>query len=596
MLLVACSEDNVVTKDNTGDDADIVAQIPDFVPYHMDELPESRSTINWGTVGGKPNVTFSWENGDALAVFSSTKDNNSKMIYNIEENPNGNSATFTGQDYRLTDGIPYYAFSPASLTNDNGTKNSIQVSFANQNQVENKSTAHLGAYDYLAACTKISDNGAKFMFKRLCAIVRVRVGFADFASDKKVRIKKFELVRQDNVEIPYERTICLSASSEVDNEYKPTILPAHSPIPGNSKRQSFVLNLGAYNGETHDYDGIEVGKYNSTNDFLVMYMMLPDTEELKNLPLQGILTDTEGKEYYISMTGYDFVGGTYNSYAEIRPTIATEVGLKIHVAKDWQVGHTEKQTRAATAGDPGVTEKLDQPDHLYVYITKKGGDDKYYYYDTQTIVAPENEKWTETSTEWIYKDNVVFKITESDPELHAFVVASKGEIASLKTPTFSKGTTEESVIKAKTFDIPSTATDDTKKQDYLKNIYSAFHEIPKDVPSIAATVYHVATLMDVQWNSTAGLTINNAVGVNNMPSTNLNLFGATAAGTGTTWSPSATITAGTKWNGRETFYVPNLSTGTYSIKVNNADSNVSFPTPETTDKGAPWLKANITCP
>lgn len=595
ILLAACSDDTAVTKE-TGESSDVVAMLPDFVPYHIedpDDTPEARSSIHWNVVGGVTSVTFHWDDKDKLAVYSSTPDNNSRMMFELQEiDQDAKKADFTSKDFKLTDGKSYYAFSPYAAISDfqEDNKNAIHVAYAQQNQKENKSTAHLGAYDYLAACTQVTDNVGTFKFKRLGAVLRFRVGFNELAEDQTVTIKKFELARQDNIEIPYERDVSLTASSKLDDDYKPTITFGHEPNPYFDKRQSFVLNLGEYDEQTKDYKGITVPKYkNNAANLLVMFLMLPATDELKDVPLYGILTDTDNNEYYIPFTGFEFVGGTYNNYAKINPTKAQQLEIKLSVAKDWQVGHTV--SRGTSTGDPGVTDALTRPNYINVYVCKDG-----VYQEGKTIDATDDSKWEESSDkkEWIYKD--IIKITSigdaPTTDLHAYIVASKEDFTPLQVPTIN--TTAEADIKAMTFDIPSSADDDTKKQDYLKNIYSTDYRILKgEVPYINATAYHTAAIMDVQWNATTALSGN--VSVNNLPTTGISLFGPTTSATDS-WTPTTGITTGSQWNGRETFYVPNLSTATYSITTGSHTDNITFPTPSAADKGAPWLKANIKLP
>lgn len=596
LFAVACSEnENVVNYPKEG----VEVHCEDFELGEVEDFTSTRSSLLWDVENGKTIIRFNWQDGDKIKVFSDDELNVNSNLYTLRVvEQGGSSAYFNGGGFNLNEKSVYYAFSPASAINDVDEyfrKEAIVLSYENQTQVENDNCDHLGKYDYQVACARVSEDGyAQMKFKHLGTVARIR-----FSGVPGQKFKKFEIVSSDNYDFQYERKLDLTDDGENESNYGPTLGLVRAPeIEG---EHSFVLNL---TDETHD--GITVPAVSDENPTprLVLYMMLPASDELNGKLLYGIITecDKDGKgyipddgndsnnnKYFIAMPGKKYVAGQYIAYGD-KAASSEKLNISLTIDKDWQIGTVQNLTRASNTGDPGVDDNLLKPDHIYVYTCIDGK-----YQGKKEIVVDSDNDW---SDRWSYKENIIIDLEGAIPNnnVHIYVIASKGEITRNTTEVLSKtNNTEESVVANMTMDLSSSFDDDV-----LKNIYTYDYVLDYTQsnvnPIINATLYHTCAKLDVQWNSETALS--GSVSVNNLPTTGLKLFKPTENTGSDSWSPSETITTGSMYNGRAVFYVPQLSTPTYNISVGTPSDpatkdNVTFTAPTTKNKWTSWFKANI---
>lgn len=558
-------------------------------------------------------LKFKWQEDDQLAIFANKGNDQSLQLYSINRDDIGEpSATFSSETFQMSSRYSYFAFSNGLYTTPDTRKERVILDYSGQRQTANNNTDHLGRYNYMASYQKPNlQQNASFAFKNLSEPMRIRIYLPNGG-----KFTKFEVLRADGETIKYSRLLDLTDGTEniEENGNYNDYAPKSEPNDVDEGKHSYELLLGAAGSS----EGIQPGE---TDKLLRLWMMFPVTDELKNEPLIGKLTgkvetspgNWENKIYYVTMTGYEFDGGTYGTFDKI-PTESTKLNVSLRVNKLWQVGNTQSQTRA---GDPGVDDKLLEPEYVYIFtckndhflsLTKVKKDGVLQtVFDGATTSDPSTtwQGWTETTTktEWRYNKTFTIDLTADAEELAAgksvdvFAIASYNEIDVSAANSWTT-TTEQSTVEAFTYSV----TDDDAGQTKLKNLYSySFKRNKGEDMVVPATLYHTCAKLDVQWNNKTASALTGNVSVNNVPTSGLKMFTPTANVAGS-WAPSTAITHGTEWNGRTVFYVPQLNPQTYNITTGTSHTqDITFtapademPTGTTICAKTAWFKANIT--
>lgn len=138
-----------------------------------DFLPETPSTRTAYTVDGS-GFHFQWTNGDALGIYPVGGD---QVKFPISNGDGSATATFDGGAWKLRSEYQYAAYYPFSANNYTISESALPASFTGQAQNGNGSTAHLGAYDYLACAATAPDanGGVDLTMKHLGAFVRLQL-------------------------------------------------------------------------------------------------------------------------------------------------------------------------------------------------------------------------------------------------------------------------------------------------------------------------------------------------------------------------------------------------------------------------------------
>lgn len=595
LALCSCQSEETITPGNGQQTAEesvkavmsdqkALKNVDDELLYLGDTKYGTRSSLTFDPV--QQSLIFAWQKGDKLTVFSNMQNAANSMQYPLVEGEGTREGNFTPADFMLDNRYNYYAFTPtpapknldpgqAPLTEDTisiQARERIELNYKGQRQLVSESTAHLGGFDFMASYQEMNGSSIRFHFKDLSSYLRIRI-----LPPTGGTFTRFELMRADGVTIKYKRVLDLTmgGTAEAGENYAPATVPSDE----SEGQHGFVLDLGDKEG--HGITTID-------NEILVLYMAVPVTSELMDKPLIGKLTDKDGKNFYITMTGYDMIPG-YIQYGK-RATQSNELNVNLYVNKMWQVGDTKEQTRASQ-GDPGIDTKLLAPKNFYIYTCKAGK-----FLSATTITATDAEMEV-TDNGWHYKNTVKIDLggalTSVDDNVHIYVAASPTEITQ-PSPEWTS-TTPESTVADFTYSISGT---DDEKQQTLMNLYNYDYKIKWNEPTaINANLYHTAAKLDVQWNNTAENALTGNVSVNNLPVSDLKLFKPTENVAGT-WAPYYTITTGTQWNGRAVFYVPQLANQQYNITTGTLNGeaktqNVTFAAPTTEGKTA-WFKANIT--
>ena len=161
LAFTACSEELTEVPSSTL--KQIVMTATDF-----ETEDESRTNFQITSAGAE----FSWAANDTVGIFPNE---GAQAYFPMTSGAGTKSANFTGGGWALKDASTYAAYYPF-IGDFYLNKNAIPVDFSGQVQTGDASTAHLGAYDYMAAIPATPKNGnVSFAFKHLGALVQLKL-------------------------------------------------------------------------------------------------------------------------------------------------------------------------------------------------------------------------------------------------------------------------------------------------------------------------------------------------------------------------------------------------------------------------------------
>lgn len=220
-------------------------------------------------------VNFLWEEGDVVGIFPNTGD---QVSFAMDEGAGMQTATFNGGGWALKASSTYAAYYPHNFYNRDLT--AIPVSYEGQRQDGNASTAHLGAYDFMAASVTTPSNGAvAFDMQHMGALVMLQ---ADLGEAKTLT------------------NVALKASTPAFVEAGTIDLTAMDP---------HITSTASTNIHNLPLDNFTVA-YNETST--IYFMMAP--ANLDGETLEITLSDERGKYIKYEVAGKDFVAGTAYAY------------------------------------------------------------------------------------------------------------------------------------------------------------------------------------------------------------------------------------------------------------------------------------------
>ena len=130
-------------------------------------------------------VNFLWEATDTVGIFP---DKGSQAEFAMDEGAGMQAATFNGGGWALKAASTYAAYYPYNFYNRN--LKAIPVSYEGQSQTGNASTAHLGAYDFMAASVTTPSNGAvAFDMQHMGALVMLQTNLDEAKTLTNVALK-----------------------------------------------------------------------------------------------------------------------------------------------------------------------------------------------------------------------------------------------------------------------------------------------------------------------------------------------------------------------------------------------------------------------
>lgn len=167
MGISSCSNDEEFSSQESSEFVNSVrVTVEDF-------LPESTATRTAYTVDGS-GFHFQWIEGDALGIYPVGGD---QVKFPISNGDGAATASFDGGAWKLRSEYKYAAYYPFSVDNYKIDQKALPVSYTGQTQNGNGSTAHLGAYDYLACAATAPDanGGVNLTMKHLGAFLRLQL-------------------------------------------------------------------------------------------------------------------------------------------------------------------------------------------------------------------------------------------------------------------------------------------------------------------------------------------------------------------------------------------------------------------------------------
>lgn len=571
-LFASCTSDETTG----GNDTQSIGLDCKAAPVEYEE--GSRSTLSLGESG----MVFSWEQNDQLSVFYSESDQTAAIYtLNFFYDEHQTSANFKSEGFMLTADKRYYAISTTEAKAPKGVsipdKRNIVLTYAGQIQKGNKSTAHLGAYDYMAASgVAEGDDHVGLDFKHLGCVVRVIMD----GLPANIEFNKMEMYDTENSYLQPSRTFNMTKGLAADGTYTPALDAVDITSAEYKTSDRFSLKL---EGEETGH-GMKAGGTDITDGRLDMFIELPPAN-LIGKDLIFMVYGSNNNAYYIKCAGKDLKAGkAYQMKGTAQET--TSYTVKIKVNHEWQLGSTLDSR--ATSGDPGLDDKFPYPTNLY-YVLCVGEKVKTF----QKIENIDAAKWARSADNAIstYSEQLTFEFddTEKDKTKNLYIVASNDDLSS----SFSSVTTSTTEAQIQSLVYSISGSDE---QSFMKNLYSTpwTGSVSSFVGNLGSDyfkdiiLYHVAAKVDLKWNSTLTLTGN--VSVNNVKNTNLYIFKPTE-NTYDTGSYTATSTIGgdQQYNGRQVFYLPQFATCKYNVTVGSNTGDITF-APATTNGFTSWLR------
>ena len=161
LAFISCSNEEEVQK-STDEISRITMTAPDF------GYLTTRTDFDINENG----AAFKWGENDTVGIFPNE---GSQVYFPMTSGAGASSASFTGGGWALKSSASYAAYYPfvGDMYLD---KTKIPVSYVGQTQTGNGSTAHLGAYDFMASAATTTENGGvNFIFKHLGCLVQLTI-------------------------------------------------------------------------------------------------------------------------------------------------------------------------------------------------------------------------------------------------------------------------------------------------------------------------------------------------------------------------------------------------------------------------------------
>ena len=609
-LFASCASDDAANggTESTNTYDGVVAEV---LPME-DASQGTRSSLSFHPQNG---MIFAWNaptpNPDVLTVFPASGAASGNYTLSNILNENKTVAQFTATGFSLSKNMRYYALSKKEDTGKHPnwkfpSAGNITVDYSGQRQTASgdDQTSHLGEYDFMAATALCeAQDQAYFAFKHLGLTLRMILKGLPAG----VEYTELEIYDSENTFRQPIRTINLANGLDGEGNYT----PAYNELDVNSdsykQADRFKLALGSGEGEhpgiiTTDEDGVTSGKKK-----IVAYIELPPFD-FTGKDIVFFLKSKDGtKNYYGTYEGYKLnAGKAYQMTVNMKP--ATTYIVNVKVAYNWQLGNAQPalaKTRAT--GDPGFDDSFEAPNYIYAFFCVNGKVKDYSIIHVgEKISTNPNDAWTAPDQNNVitYKTPLTFSVDNPTDANSArvYIAASK---TALTLPSITKATSAESVVNTMTYSIPGVVAAPSSNvaldasQQFLRDLYSTPWEGSEHAATFEGALkdyyhdivlYHVAAKVDLKWNSTSVLSGN--VSVNSVVGTGLSIFQPTTNTWDTgSYTVTTPITDGTKWNGRQVYYLPQFANSNckYNVTIGSKTQYVTF-SPATTSGYTSWLR------
>lgn len=413
-------------------------------PHEVEEdfpMDGSRSQLILGNSG----MDFVWDDNDNLVVYGKEMAAEIYMNYNIKSHDENGNALFNIGELPMKANTCYLAFGQReNLDNPDHVRltdrDHITVNYAGQKQVGNKTTGHLGAFDYIAAAAVADENGiASFRFQHLGTTLSLifqdfenyKIGDTSYRPDS-ILWTSVQLYSDDNDYLQPVRTLNLrnGLPAEGADGYAPALNSIDMSADENRNADRFKIELRAHTDE--DCPNKVDGKCNcgvglmtdNGKSRLRVFMEVPPFE------FSGT------KRFIFRLTGYDpnnhdHPGQRVNYYyiyekstpiragkavqMTMTPLPTSDFDLKVKLHLDWhnKSVYNHDASRAVTIdeiGDPGDKEGFVPPSYLYAWIFD-GNTGKLIY---KKLFGPSDldGKWNQDLNDaYIYTGNFNFQFS-----------------------------------------------------------------------------------------------------------------------------------------------------------------------------------------
>lgn len=252
-------------------------------------LGDIKELTRTSVIPGMGGTSFSWNEGDVSAVYSSGKGLTNFIIDDNSISEDGMSATFNGSGFTLTPNSMYYAFFPYNSSSLDKSK--IVVNYVGQNMRFNGDYEGLSQYDYMwARGLTDSDGNVGFDFTHLGCVVEFSLEVPQTGTYTQVR---FELESNpDKVSFIKKGLIDLTSNVPFVQKYN-----------GVTVDSTLLINI-------NNEEGVLVEKGN----LLKVYMMMAP-QDLSRQIMTIRLIDNQKKWYSAYVDGKKMKAGyTYHYY------------------------------------------------------------------------------------------------------------------------------------------------------------------------------------------------------------------------------------------------------------------------------------------
>lgn len=281
VVFAACSQEqtDIIQKEIEGDVSGIIMIADDFVAD-----TQTRTVLTPGADG----MQFTWADKDTVGIYP---DRGDQVCFPISTGTDSNTASFDGGGWALKDASKYAAYYPFDKANYFRSSSSVLLKYAGQKQTANASTAHLGAYDFMAASAVAPKEGnVTFAFKHLNSVLQLKLTLPRAAT-----FRSLTLTTGENV---------LTEEATLNLKSEPALLTTTKAVN--------ALTLGLENITT-----------TANNQEITLYMMIPPVD-LSGKELSAELLDFNGNSYSAALTAKNFEAGkAYSFFATAAVSAAT---------------------------------------------------------------------------------------------------------------------------------------------------------------------------------------------------------------------------------------------------------------------------------
>lgn len=288
-LFCGCNEEGQEHGLVTDEVENVRATIKDFV---YDDSFLTRTSISVESDGSH----YAWAETDTIGIFPST---GRQVEFSMADGAGSTSATFTGGGWGLKSTSTYAAYYPL-IGEYYLDKTKIPVDYTGQVQTGNGSTAHLGAYDYLAApASEVSNGSVAFNFERLGCLVRLVITIPEPKTLTKMTLNSTRYFTESG-------TVDLSAET--------------SEITATKKSASIEV-------------GLENIATTETDEQVTIYLMLPPVD-LSSSTLTATIDFEDGTNHETDVTGKKLEAGNAYALEEVDRRLYTSTTSSIEPVQD----------------------------------------------------------------------------------------------------------------------------------------------------------------------------------------------------------------------------------------------------------------------